>query len=128
DVGRYLAPVPLDFFLDVDFVDGKLLGDRKRVAGFGVEEPDVEIERVGEAVGRVDAHDEGPVPQFRKLEPSSGRQTRLPYAALAAEEQDAHNLIVADEGNPSRFRRTRARRAELQFDVSSPRRCRACAL
>ena len=46
-------------------------------------------------MGRIDAHDEGAVTELRKLQPGSGRQTRFPYAALAAEEQDAHSSILS---------------------------------
>src|SRR5439155_12349606 len=66
-----------------------------RIAGLGIEQASLQIERVGEAVGRVNAHDQGAVAEFGKLQPGSGRQTRFPYTALAAEEQDAHAFILS---------------------------------
>src|SRR5260370_38845713 len=42
-VGGDFAPVPLDFPLDVDFVDGEALVDRIRISGAGVEQAGLEI-------------------------------------------------------------------------------------
>ena len=87
--------MPFDLELDIDFVNGKVVVDGVRIAGFGVEQAGFQIECVGQAVGRIDAHHQRAIAELRKLEPGSGRQTRFPYAALAAEEQNAHDSILS---------------------------------
>ena len=80
----------LDLLLNVDLVDGEALVDGVRVAGLGVEEAGFEIEGVGQAVGRIDAHHQGAVAQPRKLQAGGGGKTGFPDASFAAEEKDAH--------------------------------------
>ena len=57
----------LDFLLDVDLVDGQLLVDRIGVAGLAVEEAGFEVEGVGQAVRRIDAHDQGAIAEAREF-------------------------------------------------------------
>jgi hypothetical protein len=90
--------VALDFFLDIDLVDGKPVVDGEGVAGFAMEEAGFEVEGVGEAVGGVDAHDEGAVAEAGELQARRGGQTGLSDASLAAEQQDAHTSSVAGLG------------------------------
>jgi hypothetical protein len=45
----------------------------------------------------VNAHHQGSITELGELKPGGGRQTRFPYAALAAEEQDAHIYILAKD-------------------------------
>ncbi len=94
-VGRNLAPVALDLLLDIDFMDGELVVDGVRVAGLAVKEAGFEIEGVGQAVRRIDAHDQRAVAQPRKLQAGGRGKTGFPHASFAAEEKDAHVFIVA---------------------------------
>jgi hypothetical protein len=96
-----LAPVPFDLLLDVDFVDRQPLVDGVGIAGLRMKETHLEIERVRQAVGRIDAHHQGPIPETRELQARSGSQTGLPDAPFAAEEQDAHTSFLHVPQSPS---------------------------
>jgi hypothetical protein len=87
--------VALDFLLDVDFLDGETLVDGVGEAGGGGEEAFVEIEGVGEAVGGVDAEDQGAVAAAGELEAGSGGDAGFADSAFAAEEEDSHLIIIA---------------------------------
>jgi hypothetical protein len=89
-VGGNFAPVPLDLLLDVDFVDGQLVGDGVRVAGLLMEQAGFEVEGIGQAVRGVHAHDEGAIAEARQLHAGGRSQAGLADAAFAAEQQDAH--------------------------------------
>src|SRR6185369_13105632 len=95
DVGGNLAPVAFNFLLDVDFVDGQFWVDGVRVAGLSVEEVGFEVECVGQAVRGIDTHDQGAIAQAGEFEAGCGGKTGFPNASFAAEEKDAHNLILA---------------------------------
>ena len=82
--------MPLDLLLDVDFMDGQLVGDGVRVAGFLVEEAGFEVEGIGQAVRGIHAHDEGAIAQARQLDAGGGGQAGLSDAAFPAKQQDAH--------------------------------------
>ncbi len=96
----------LDFLLDIDFVDGQPLVDGVRIAGLAVEQLGFEIERVRQAMGRVDAHHQGAVSETGKFQTGSRRQAGFPHPSFAAEQKDAHTLILpvapADRTNPWR--------------------------
>jgi hypothetical protein len=113
DVGGDLAPVPFDFFLDIDFVDGQPLVDAVRVAGLAVEQFGFEVERVGEAVRRIHAHHQRAVSQPRKLQAGGRGETGLAHASFAAKEKDAHSSIVAGAELRDSSARRRPRRAVL---------------
>ena len=84
-----------DLLLDVDFVDGELVVDGVGVAGLAVEEAGFEVEGVGQAVGGIDAHDQGAIAEPRELQAGGGGETGFSDASFAAEEKDAHVFIVA---------------------------------
>ena len=84
----------LDFLLDVDFVNGQAVVDRVRIAGLGVEQSGLQIERIGQAMGRIDAHHQGPVPQAGKLQPGGRGQAGFSHASFTAEQKDAHSFIL----------------------------------
>ena len=84
-----------DLLLDIDFVDGEVVVDRVRVAGLAVEEAGFEVEGVGQAVRRIDAHDQGAVARAGELQAGGGGETGFPDASFAAEEKDAHTSILA---------------------------------
>ena len=95
DVSRDLPPVPLDLFLDIDFVDGR--GSRRWGSGspvFAVEQAGFEIEGIGEAVSRVDAHHQRAMAQMRQTKAGGGGEAGLADAAFTAEQKDAHNTMV----------------------------------
>ena len=70
----------------------RLLVDGIGVAGLAVEQAGFEVEGVGQAVRRIDAHHQGPVTQARKLQAGGGGKTGLPHASFAAEQKDAHTF------------------------------------
>ena len=86
--------MPLDLLLDVDLLDGEVLVDGQRIVGSGLEQAGFQIEGVGQAVGRIDAHDERAIAEARKLQTGGRGNTGLAHASFAAEEQDAHDTIV----------------------------------
>ena len=71
-------------------MDGETIVECQRVAGFGMEKVALEIEGIGQAVGRVDAHDQRAVAEPRKLQARGSGKTGFPDASFAAEEKDAH--------------------------------------
>jgi hypothetical protein len=83
----------LDLFLDVQLLDRKPIIDRQSVQGSSMEEVTVEIESVCQTLGRIDAHHQGPVIQFRQFH-ALGGQACLAYAAVFAEQQDPHFCIL----------------------------------
>lgn len=85
----------LDFFLNIDFVNGKVVIDWKWIAGLAMEKVGFEVEGIGKGVGRVDAHDQGAVTEAGELQACGGGETRFPNASFAAEKKDAHASIVA---------------------------------
>ena len=60
-----------------------------------VEEVGFEIEGIAQAVRRIDAHHQRAVAEFGELDAGGGGQTGLADAAFSAEEQNAHNSIIA---------------------------------
>jgi hypothetical protein len=70
--------------------NGKLLVDGQRIGGLHMEEFSVEIEGIGEAVGGVDAHDQGSISQLRQLDSGCGGQAGFAHPTFAAEKQDPH--------------------------------------
>ena len=84
----------LDLLLDVDLVDVQPVVHAVRIACLAVEEGGFQVERVPQAMGGVDAHHQRPVTQAGQLQAGSGSQAGFPHAALAAEQEDAHNSIL----------------------------------
>lgn len=80
NVGGDFAPVPFDFLLDIDLMDGQVAVDGIRIAGLAVEEGRLQIEGVGQAMCRIDAHHQGAIAQSRELQTGSSGEARLPYA------------------------------------------------
>ena len=97
DVGRDLAPVPLDFLLDVDLLDGEVIVDGQRIVGAVLEQAGFEIEGVGQAVCGIDAHHERAVAEAGELETGGRGNAGLAHASFAAEEQDAHASILTGQ-------------------------------
>ena len=79
--------------LDVDFLQieafGDAVGHRRPVA----EQVDAEIERIGEAVSGIDAHDERAAAELREPQAGRGRQRRFADAAFSAEEKNPHGSL-----------------------------------
>ena len=128
DVGGDLLPVAFDFLLNIDFVDGELVVDGVRVAGLAVEEVGFEVEGVGQAMRGIDTHDEGAIAQAGELQAGCGGKTGFPNASFAAEEKDAHNLILAlPKGeilfNAEAQRAQRRHRRESWWKGGDPRLC-----
>ena len=84
EVVLYLAPVGLQAGLGVD-----LLGPQVPRDGRGLVEH-VAVEGVGERMGGVGAHHEGPASGPGGFDGGGGRDRRLAHAALSGEEQDSH--------------------------------------
>src|SRR5262245_36418032 len=83
-------PVAFDFHLDVHLMNPQPVRDLAWVGGFGIEQAGVEVERVGQRMRRVHAHDESAIAQLREANTGRCRQTGLAYATFAAEKEDTH--------------------------------------
>ena len=94
DPGGDLFPVALDFLLDVELEDGEAVGDGEGVGGLRVEQVGLEVEGIGQAVRRVDAHHQRSAAHLRQLDAGRRSQAGLSHASLAAIEEDPHTLIV----------------------------------
>jgi hypothetical protein len=86
--------MPLDFLLDIHFVDRQPLVNPVGVAGLSVEEPGVYVERVRQAVGWIHAHHQRAISKPGELKSCCRGNTGLPYAPFAAKKKDAHNPIL----------------------------------
>ena len=78
--------------LDIEFLDPKPVTDRQRVRSLEVKEVGLQIERVCQAVRRVDAHDQRAI-ERGKFDASGGGQARLAHTALAREHEDPHTPL-----------------------------------
>src|SRR5208283_1834973 len=94
EVGGDVTPMPFHLLVDVDFLDLEVVGQAGRVGSTPVEERGTEVERVGQAVGRVDAHYEGAVAERGDMNAGCGRHAGLADAAFAAEEKNTHEVPV----------------------------------
>ena len=103
----------LDLLLNVHLVDGEVVVDRVGVAGLAVEKAGLQIEGVGQAVRRIDAHDQRAVAEPGKLQPSGRGETGLAYAALAAEQKNAHKFTILDARRRAKVRGNHSRLSEL---------------
>ena len=74
---------------------GQVLVDLEGIARLAVEESGFDVERIGQAMRRIDAHHQGAISEARELKASGRGETGLAYASFAAEEKDAHSFIVA---------------------------------
>ena len=96
--------------------------DGVRVAGLAVEEVGFEVEGVGQAVRGIDAHDQRAIAQAGEFQAGGGGKTGFPDASFAAEEKDAHNLILALQGVKYFFNaETQRQRGEAHGEDSSLR-------
>jgi hypothetical protein len=86
--------VAFDLLLDVDLVDVQSVIDGEGVAGLAVEQGGVEVKGIGQRVSGIDAHDQGLVAEAGQFDAGGGGKAGLPYASLAAEEEDAHTLSL----------------------------------
>jgi hypothetical protein len=80
-----LAPVPLETLLRVDLLRPQVRRDLLSMGG------EREVERVGQRMGRIGAHHQGPLPGGGRTHGGGSRDGRLPDPAFACEQQDAHH-------------------------------------
>src|SRR6201987_879448 len=64
DVGGDLLPVTLDFLLNVQFENIQAVLNRERVGGLHLKQVNIEVERIGQAMSGVNAHDQGAVAEL----------------------------------------------------------------
>ena len=83
----------LDFLLDVHFLDGEVVVDGKRLAGLLLEQAGFKVERIRQAVGRIDAHHQGGIAKPGQLQARGRRNTGFADAALTTEQQDTHTSL-----------------------------------
>ena len=95
DVGGDFLPVALDLFLNIELEDGEAIIDGERVGSFVVEELGIEVEGIGEAVGRVNAHHQGAVTEGGEFYAGRRGEAGLADAAFAAEEKNPHRGIIS---------------------------------
>src|ERR1039458_4614502 len=89
-----LFPYTTLFRSDIDLVDGQFPVNGVGVACLFVEEVGFQVERVGQAVRRIDTHHQRAIAQTRQVQPGRGRKTAFSDASFAAEEKDAHASIL----------------------------------
>ena len=65
-----------------------------------LEQAGFEIEGIGQAVGRIDAHHQRAIAEARELQAGGGGEAGLAHASFAAEEQDAHDSSVQNPAVP----------------------------
>ena len=95
DVGGDFLPVALDLFLDIELEDGEAVVDRERVRSFVVEKLGIEVEGIGETVGRVNTHHQSAVTEGGEFYAGGRGEAGLAYAAFAAEEKNPHGDIIS---------------------------------
>jgi len=59
-----------------------------------VEEVEFQVERVGQAMGRIHAHYQSAIAELCELQPAGRRDTGLAHAAFAAKEENPHSSSV----------------------------------
>lgn len=77
--------MPLEFVIDVHFLEPQVVGDFDGIEGGAVEKGVFEVEGIGKAVSRVNAHDEGSLALRRQMHGGSASNAGLAHAAFAAE-------------------------------------------
>ena len=88
-----------------------------------MEQRSFEIEGIGQAVRRVDAHHQRAMPAFSEFEPGRRGDAGLSDAAFAAEKKNAHVLLqIRTKANGDWFVLSFARGLLLFFEVLKPRR------
>jgi hypothetical protein len=74
-----------DLSLNVQFEDGKTVLNRQGVRRLPVEQVSIEVEGIGQAVRRVDAHHHRAIVQFCQLHTGGSRQAGFAHPAFSAE-------------------------------------------
>jgi hypothetical protein len=87
--GHHMA---LDLVVNVDFLDEQAIGYLNGLRSVAVEKRATKIERIGQAMSGIDAHDERSFPMFGEVNSCCRRNARFAYSTLAAEEKNPHNL------------------------------------
>jgi hypothetical protein len=82
----------LDLVVNVDFLDEQAIGYLNGLRSVAVEKRATKIERIGQAMSGIDAHDERSFPMFGEVNSCCRRNARFAYSTLAAEEKNPHNL------------------------------------
>jgi len=93
--------MPLDLGLDVHFLDVEVFVQAKGSAVRRGEQIRPEVERVGEAVRRVDAHDSVRYPRLARRTPVAAARLRLAHAAFPAEQENAQRQFVSWSSSPA---------------------------
>jgi hypothetical protein len=81
----------LDLVVDVDFLDEQAIDYLNGLRSVAVEKRATKIERIGQAMSGINAHDERSFPMFGKVNSCCRRDARFAYATFAAEEKNPHN-------------------------------------
>ena len=81
----------LDLLVNVDFLDEEAIGYLNGLRSVAVEKRAAKIERIGEAMSGIDAHDERSFAMFGKVHSCCRRDARFAYATFSAEEKNPHS-------------------------------------
>ena len=81
----YVSPVLADLLVNVHLLNPEILLDLDRSSPVLVQKASFKIKYVGQAVGRVQGHDNGPVTAFGRPDAGGGRHARLAHASLSGE-------------------------------------------
>jgi hypothetical protein len=81
----------LDLVVNVDLLDEQAIGYLNGVGSAAMEKRATEIERIGQAMSGIDAHDEGSFPMLGEMDRCCGRDARFAHATFAAEEKNPHS-------------------------------------
>ena len=81
----------LDLVVNVEFLDEQAIGYLNGLRSVAVEKRAAKIERIGQAMSRIDAHDEHSFPEFGEMNRCCRRDASFAYATFAAEKKNPHN-------------------------------------
>ena len=60
-----------------------------------MEQVAVEVEAIGQAMRRINAHHQCTVPELRQPDASSGSEARFPHSPFAREQENSHANIIS---------------------------------
>jgi hypothetical protein len=87
--------VALKFVIDVHFLQEEAVGHFDGIESCAMEKGVFQIEGIGEAVGRIDAHNEGLLAVFGQMHAGGSRYAGFADAALAAKKENSHIRLDA---------------------------------
>ena len=88
------SPVPLNLFLNVQFLNPQILSDFNRPAVVLIEKIGVQIKYISQAVGDVQRHDDGTLPFFSGPDTGGSRYGSLADTAFSCKKYDSRHKYL----------------------------------